>query len=194
MLFIFRIIGDSFDTNIILIRLEDSDKHKCDFIISEFNRKNVNFEENEKREDMLIKKIELNCSYEKILMKIQNINLEELFFEKNNKTQNLVPPPPIKEAKQKNDIRAEVNNSNNENLALEIEKLNQERNCVICMDNLKNILFLPCSHIGKLCFSSQFKIFIFFNNFKVSCVECSVSVQSCPICRKNVEMTLRTFS
>jgi hypothetical protein len=64
------------------------------------------------------------------------------------------PPPPIIAAKPESDIRAEVKNNNNENLK-------QERNCVICMDNLKNIVFLPCSHLGKLCYSSLFKILIF---------------------------------
>ncbi len=68
---------------------------------------------------MLIKKFELNCSYEKILMKIQNVQLEEFFFEK-TESQNMIPPPADILPTQKNNVREDGNNNYN-NLALEVK-------------------------------------------------------------------------
>ena len=59
-------------------------------------------------------------------------------------------------------------------MAEEVEKLKKERSCAICMERQKVIIFMPCSHLA-------------------SCVECSVSLQICPICRKKVEATIRTY-
>ena len=113
----YRIIGHSNDTNIILIQLDDNDKHSCDFVINEFNRIKVNFENVKKRNvDLLIKKIELNCCNHDIIIKICNIkNLDEFFVEK-IKIDCVASLKP-----ENNDIKPQV--ENNENLALEIEKL-----------------------------------------------------------------------
>ena len=47
--------------------------------------------------------------------------------------------------------------------------------CVICLQKDKNVIFLPCAHLA-------------------SCVECSLALKNCPLCRKNVEASIRTFT
>ena len=56
----------------------------------------------------------------------------------------------------------------------ELEKLKTEKRCAVCLDNLKNTVFLPCAHLA-------------------SCVECSFSFDSCPICRTKVQATLKIY-
>ncbi len=46
--------------------------------------------------------------------------------------------------------------------------------CLICYDRCKNIIFLPCAHL-------------------TCCVQCSVSMTNCPLCRKHIEATIRTY-
>ena len=67
------------------------------------------------------------------------------------------------------------NTIDQENFIQDWERLKQERACVVCLDRVKNIIFLPCAHLA-------------------ACVECSVSMQKCPVCRAPVEATVRTFS
>ena len=114
----------------------------------------MNFENVKKRNvDLLIKKIELNCCNHDIIIKICNIkNLDEFFVEK-IKIDCVASLKP-----ENNDIKPQV--ENNENLALEIEKLKKERVCVVCMDNLKNITFLPCAHLGKIFFLFKCEIIL----------------------------------
>ena len=50
-----------------------------------------------------------------------------------------------------------------------------ESYCIICLDNKKNIVFLPCAHF-------------------VSCMECGLSMKNCPVCRTKIQATVRTFS
>jgi hypothetical protein len=72
-------------------------------------------------------------------------------------------------------------NSNNniqedkENLKEENERLKNERLCVICLTKDKNVLFLPCAHLA-------------------SCLECSLSLKACPICRSKIQASVRTFT
>jgi hypothetical protein len=60
-------------------------------------------------------------------------------------------------------------------LLKECERLKNERLCVVCLTNDKNMIFLPCAHIA-------------------ACFECSVSLNSCPICRDEVCSKIRAFS
>lgn len=62
-----------------------------------------------------------------------------------------------------------------EKLLEEMEALKRERNCVICLDKQRNITFLPCAHLA-------------------ACVECSVSMSTCPVCRTPIQATVRTYS
>lgn len=82
-----------------------------------------------------------------------------------------------------NERRTSINQLNQQNsivnldhdiLVNEVEKLYKERDCVICLDRRKNIIFLPCAHLA-------------------SCVECSMSMQCCPICRIKVQATIKTY-
>jgi hypothetical protein len=57
----------------------------------------------------------------------------------------------------------------------EVERLKKEQSCTICFERQKVIIFMPCSHLA-------------------SCAECSVALQTCPICRKKVEATIRTYT
>ena len=63
-----------------------------------------------------------------------------------------------------------------EELALieENERLKNERLCVICLSKDKNVLFLPCAHLA-------------------ACLECSLSLQNCPLCRSDIQARIRTF-
>ena len=73
-----------------------------------------------------------------------------------------------------------TSNNNNvqedkENLKEENERLKNERLCVICLTKDKNVLFLPCAHLA-------------------SCLECSLSLKACPICRSKIQASVRTFT
>ncbi|KAH9495558.1 E3 ubiquitin-protein ligase mib2 [Bulinus truncatus] len=74
-------------------------------------------------------------------------------------------------------LRLEVDSetiSENQRLARENEFLREQRQCKVCMDNEACITFVPCGHL-------------------ISCDACYPSLQLCPICRKNIEGTLRTY-
>jgi hypothetical protein len=124
----------------IFVRLNDCDKDKCDLIINELNDKQVKFEN--KVTKIVIKKI-INC-VEDILMKLyenKKFNyLDELFYD--NKT-------PVMSFKNNFKPVIKDNNNNNNRLIEEVDRLSKERYCVICLDRSKNIMFLPCAHLGK---------------------------------------------
>ena len=61
------------------------------------------------------------------------------------------------------------------NLKEENERLKNERLCVICLTKDKNVLFLPCAHLA-------------------ACLECSLSLKTCPICRSKIQASVRTFT
>lgn len=59
-------------------------------------------------------------------------------------------------------------------LESENARLKEQRTCKICMDGEVGVVFLPCGH---LC----------------SCVLCAPSLRDCPVCRTNIQGTVRTF-
>lgn len=65
-----------------------------------------------------------------------------------------------------------VTNANNTEL---IEELKNKCLCLICLDQDKKMLFLPCSHL-------------------VTCFQCSMSLQKCPMCRSDIQAKILTFS
>ena len=56
----------------------------------------------------------------------------------------------------------------------ENERLKDERSCRVCYIHESNILFLPCRHL-------------------VTCPDCAVSVEKCPVCRSEIECTVKVF-
>nr|CAB3225578.1 ZF(RING)-14 zinc finger protein [Phallusia mammillata] len=55
-----------------------------------------------------------------------------------------------------------------------IQELQEERKCKICLDNMADVVFVPCGH---LC----------------SCVRCAEALRKCPMCRKKIEKAIRTY-
>lgn len=55
----------------------------------------------------------------------------------------------------------------------EIEK-NKENDCVICYENEKNAIFLPCKHNS-------------------TCMKCATKLKICPICRGKIENFIQFF-
>ena len=54
------------------------------------------------------------------------------------------------------------------------DKENIDVRCVICLENNKNYLFLPCKHLA-------------------CCENCSKNIKNCPICRKKIDSTLKIY-
>ena len=104
---------------------------------------------------LTIKKIQLINCIDDIFVKLYDSKsykyLDELFVEKLNSqkptniNKNFVKP---KNVDCVSEIKPVVRSHGN--LIEEVEKLSKERVCVICLDRSKNIMFLPCAHLGKL--------------------------------------------
>ncbi|XP_023367816.1 baculoviral IAP repeat-containing protein 7 [Otolemur garnettii] len=58
-------------------------------------------------------------------------------------------------------------------VAQELQQLQEERMCKVCLDRAVAVVFVPCGHLA--------------------CVECAPSLQLCPICRTPVHSRVRTF-
>nr|CAD7399306.1 unnamed protein product [Timema cristinae] len=56
----------------------------------------------------------------------------------------------------------------------ENRRLKDARQCKICMDKDATVVFLPCAHL-------------------ITCTTCAPSLNNCPMCRKNIRGTVRTF-
>lgn len=54
--------------------------------------------------------------------------------------------------------------------------MTQEMKCIICFDNLKNIILVPCHHMAMCSF----------------CYE-NLNRKMCPICRKNILNVVRIY-
>lgn len=59
-------------------------------------------------------------------------------------------------------------------LALENQRLKEQRLCKVCLDAEVGVVFLPCGHL-------------------VACPACASALTACPICRKAIAGTVRTF-
>uniref|UniRef100_A0A646QCJ6 Inhibitor of apoptosis 2 n=1 Tax=Hemiscolopendra marginata TaxID=943146 RepID=A0A646QCJ6_9MYRI len=59
-------------------------------------------------------------------------------------------------------------------LAEENQRLKEMQLCKICMDEEVGIVFLPCGHL-------------------ISCPNCAPSITDCPVCRKPITHTVRTY-
>jgi len=49
-----------------------------------------------------------------------------------------------------------------------------DRECVVCLENTKKVIFIPCSHIS-------------------CCLACARRVETCPICRKSPERKMKVY-
>ncbi|XP_076818324.1 E3 ubiquitin-protein ligase XIAP-like isoform X2 [Clavelina lepadiformis] len=56
----------------------------------------------------------------------------------------------------------------------EKKKTEEEKKCKICLDQMADVVFVPCGH---LC----------------SCTECAQALRKCPICRMKIEKSIRTY-
>ena len=63
-----------------------------------------------------------------------------------------------------------------ENLSLKdvVTKNEEQKLCKICMDDVICMVFFPCGHL-------------------ISCTNCASSLKICPICRKLIEGSLKTY-
>lgn len=59
-------------------------------------------------------------------------------------------------------------------LESENARLKEQRTCKVCMDGEVGVVFLPCGHL-------------------ICCVNCAPSLKDCPVCRSNIQGTVRTF-
>ena len=59
-------------------------------------------------------------------------------------------------------------------LEQENRRLKEARICKICMDNEIGVVFLPCGHL-------------------ICCVQCAPSLKDCPLCRTNIQGTVKTY-
>ncbi len=73
-----------------------------------------------------------------------------------------------------NHSQNDENHTDFDNLKKENEILKSNLTCKICLDEPVGELFLPCRHL-------------------VCCVQCSKSVDNCPLCRAKIVGTIKTF-
>ena len=62
----------------------------------------------------------------------------------------------------------------NKSLKKDLEKLNDSKLCQVCMESDACIVFIPCGHL-------------------MSCVNCSIELKECAVCRKPITSTVRTY-
>ena len=67
-----------------------------------------------------------------------------------------------------------ISSSDTESLKAENEKLKEMQTCKICMDNPVNVTLLPCGHL-------------------VCCESCAPHLRKCPICRRRIDGSIKTF-
>ncbi|KAL3881989.1 hypothetical protein ACJMK2_028371, partial [Sinanodonta woodiana] len=56
----------------------------------------------------------------------------------------------------------------------ENKKLKEQTTCKICMENPIRVIFLPCGHL-------------------VCCETCAPAFRKCPICRKRIQQSVKTY-
>ena len=52
--------------------------------------------------------------------------------------------------------------------------MKEQRLCKICMDKDIGVVFLPCGHL-------------------ICCVQCAPSLKDCPLCRQQIQGTVKTY-
>ncbi|XP_058253902.1 E3 ubiquitin-protein ligase XIAP isoform X1 [Hemibagrus wyckioides] len=73
------------------------------------------------------------------------------------------------------DVSAMSLESKTEDPLKKLEKLQHEKLCKVCMDSDVTMVFIPCGHL-------------------VTCMQCSESLQKCPICCAEITQKIKTFS
>ena len=70
------------------------------------------------------------------------------------------------------DLTEDLESENNNNK--EKRTIEDSTECVICMDNPKQALIMPCLHVS-------------------SCIDCSLALDKCPICRGNIDTIKKIY-
>uniref|UniRef100_A0A8C4N9R2 RING-type E3 ubiquitin transferase n=1 Tax=Equus asinus asinus TaxID=83772 RepID=A0A8C4N9R2_EQUAS len=60
-----------------------------------------------------------------------------------------------------------------QNVEEQLQRLQEERTCKVCLDRAVSVVFVPCGHLV--------------------CAECAPNLQICPICRAPIDSCVRTF-
>ena len=161
-----------------MIRLKSEDINQIDNIIFELNEKpfpNVKIQSK-----IIAKKITEKANESDTIescdsvINMENSDKSMKQHEKNEVGHSLAIQQQPKKPKLEDTIKGERNEVGDINLVEEVEKLKKERSCVVCFDRQKVVMFMPCSHLA-------------------ACVECSVAMSTCPICRQKIEATIRTY-
>lgn len=84
------------------------------------------------------------------------------------------PPPPSSASSSETKENSEQLSAKNSVTTTEDKERDEKTLCKICYKNEVGVVFLPCGHI-------------------VACVECSVALKTCAVCRKPLEATVRAF-
>lgn len=113
---------------------------------------------------------QLNDEEEAMLNDEKNESYSDAQTEANQKSTCVArSPSPNSRAQAEDDRRRSV-----QYLEEEVRRLREARLCKICMDTETCVVFLPCGHL-------------------VTCVQCAHSLADCPVCRKQIKATVRTF-
>merc|ERR1719245_2090328 len=116
-------------------------------------------------------------------MEIRDDDMEEIELEQPRNTSNDTislnqPKSPLQPKPQPQPVPPDDLSVSSEaassDLMTENTRLKEQRTCKICMDEEVGVVFLPCGH---LC----------------SCVNCAPSLKDCPVCRRPIQGTVRTF-
>ncbi|XP_038606477.1 baculoviral IAP repeat-containing protein 7 isoform X2 [Tachyglossus aculeatus] len=86
---------------------------------------------------------------------------------------------PVKSAPETPAVRTEsqpecLEGAGNLSTEEQLQRLQEERTCKVCMNRMVSIVFVPCGHL-------------------VVCTECAPNLQHCPICRALIRGSVRTF-
>ena len=157
-----------------MVRLNEKDAHLCDNIIAELNQKK--FPGVDSQNKLIVKKTkadEISEQTNKSNSLSKNV-AREIASPQNQQEQQQNKKLKKNDNSSSNSFKMDVADDNIDELADQIETLKKERSCAICFERQKVIMFMPCSHLA-------------------ACVECSVALVTCPICRKKVEATIRTY-
>lgn len=103
-------------------------------------------------------------SKDKIKLESNNLKLKRLIKVKNEDYNNITKQILLENERLNNNISAIIEQKNIEDTYL----------CVICMDNIKDILFTPCHH-------------------SVVCNKCYLQLKECPMCRTPINSVIKCY-
>ncbi len=147
----------------LLIRLKPTDVYKWDEIIAKLNQKPFP-----------------GVRSQRIINVKKSKSYDQISENNSNKTEKLTNSPVKNQEQEEESFNKNLKLMNTKqpiyasDIAKEVERLKKELSCVICFERQKVIISMPCHHLA-------------------SCVVCSEALQTCPVCKKKVEATIRTY-